>query len=98
MDPSQRESLRLRLSPILRRERECVAASDLNHLKIWLAALRDGPLKSDGGRGGEKAKQTLMQGRVTEKKSCKGEVKKKNSCRVSCNLGLTNCTRLKGTL
>jgi hypothetical protein len=39
-----------------------------------------------------------MQGKGTEKKSCKGGVEKKHSCRVNGTVGLTNCIRLKGTL
>jgi len=46
-----------------------------------------------GGGGGGKTKK-IMQGRVTEKKI----VQRRNSCRVNCTVGLTNSTRLTGTL
>jgi len=53
--------------------------------------------KSDGG--GEIPKKKIMQGRVTEKENVqRRSEEKKQSCRVNSAVGLTNCTRLKGTL
>ena len=40
----------------------------------------------------------FLQGRVTEKKSCKEEVKRKNSCRVNHIVRLTNCAPTEGQL
>ena len=50
------------------------------------AMLRDEPLEKLWGVGG---------GRSTKKKFMQGKVAKKNSCKVNCTIGLTNCTCLK---